>query len=165
MAYAELGDVLARAGRASGAFHEGASVDEADIEAFLSETAGFIDAVLAARGVDGSDPAVRGALRGANADAALLLALDGAFPGGRGGDEVRALRDGVRARLGLSGGQTVSARTLTVALELASDIAAGGSSGASSFWLDNPDYPTTADFETAYQRPATAPFVARGEKQ
>jgi hypothetical protein len=78
MAYASTDDVLARAGRVQGAFQvTGRRPNLTDLDAFLDDTAGLIDAAIRARGFDpdGLDQTTKDAFSDLNAYGALARAL------------------------------------------------------------------------------------------
>lgn len=135
MAYAELGDVLARAGRLRTAWDETTDPSTSEIESFLEQTAGELDAAIGARGytVPVTDPVAARALIGVNADRALLLAIRATWPGGRGGDSVRDLLDDVRGRVSAYDAALASGN-LAALLYLSASGSAAQDGGASDFW-------------------------------
>jgi hypothetical protein len=140
MGYADVGDVKGRAGRLASAWDDQTQPSTGDIERFLQDAAGEIDAALAARGLATplTDERARAALRGWNADAALLVALDGTWPGGTGGADVDALRTTIKERL--TGYWAALASGDLPALALLLVEAEGGAGNARSFWTDETSY-------------------------
>ena len=142
MAYAELADLKARAGRLAGAWDESTSPSDTDLRGFLDATAGEIDAAVAARGFPTpvSDVTAAKGLLNVNADMALLLALRATWPGGSGPTQVRELISDVEARVadyrkGLVDG------TLMTLLLLAAQSGAEMEGGSADFWTtEGADY-------------------------
>lgn len=139
MAYATLASLKGRAGRLAKAWTPTSQPNDADLERFLDDVAAEVDAVLGALGVSPvpveSDEA-RGALAGLNTDAALLIALDATWPGGRGGDEVNDLRNDLRTKVAAAM-KAIDAGTYPALLLLLSGTS---SSGANNFWSREPNY-------------------------
>lgn len=158
MAYASFDDVTARAGRLAGGFLvEGKHPDRADIEGFLADVAAEIDAILRAHG---HDPATftsdtREALRGLNADGALILAIPGLDPSGKPENFV-GIYNPAKARYD-AGMKLLNEGKLAALLELES---AGTGATAGSFWTDEPTYGDVAP-RAEDEVAAVAPFVSR----
>ena len=159
MPYADLAAVLGRAGRLAPAWSDASEPNYADIENFLVDVAGEIDAILAARGFDvPAAGAAEQALVGVNADGALLLALEGTFSGETGPTAAAGLVASVGARY----------RAAMTALEKGTHAAvsaleaAGGTLGSTDFWTENPDYPTEADVAEARRSPSVAAHATKG---
>lgn len=98
MAYADLPAVKGRAGRLSSAWGEHTKPSNTDITGFLTDVAAEIDGLISGRGLSPPEAGSAGALalRGLNADGALLLALEATFPESEGPaaaeDEIRRVR-------------------------------------------------------------------------
>lgn len=143
MAYAEIEDVLARAGRLRGYFSETSEPSTTDVERWLDETSVSVDAILGKYGA--STPVVGDAaelFRGIVADYVLILALTAAFPQGTdssAGPTATAAADLV---------EETKARNLLAWSSLVDGTHPGmvvvvpdaGTLDASDFWSDNPDY-------------------------
>jgi hypothetical protein len=161
LAYAAFTDVQARAGRVAAAFSvTGRRPNQADVESFLDDVASEINARLRSRGFDPAllDKPAELALRGTNADGALVLALEAAFPGGVPAD-VEKVYTGARDRYNASLGLLESGRHAAfVFVESAS-----GSPSGSSLWSDDPTY-GEVDLPPDEQNPNLAPFFSRGMK-
>ncbi len=153
MAYADAGDVKARAGRLQAAWGSSTTPSDTDLAGFLTDTAAEIDAVLAGRGL--AAPATGGAaaaLLGLNADAALVLALEATFPDEEGPGSAKGILAAARARAA-AGMQALAEGThpATRLLEAAADAPA-----ASDFWSDEPTYGQDV---TAAERLALNPYL------
>jgi len=136
--YAAVAHVKARAGHLARAWGESTEPSDADIEGFLADVAGEIDAALAGLGFSlplSATSAV--ALRGMNADGALLLALDATWPSGEGPSAATELQKAVRSRYEKSWDRLLDGKhPATTAVEIESDPALA----ATDFWQENPDY-------------------------
>ena len=142
IAYAEVEDVLARAGVLAKAWDDSTTPGYAEIESFLRTTAAEINAGIGARGfgVPVDDPVAAPALAGYNADKALLLALDATWPGSSARDDVADLRASILARVTLLDAALASG-DLPAILVLAAEQSAETIGGAASFWdTDAPTY-------------------------
>jgi hypothetical protein len=152
VAYAALEDVLARAGRLRTAWDETTDPATSEIESFLEQEAGTLDAVIGSRGfaVPVTDPIAAKALIGVNADRALLLAIRATWPGGRGSDAVRDLLDDVKARVA-GYDAAIAAGNLAALLYLSSQSSAAQEGGASDFWTnEGADYDYWERFAGSY---------------
>lgn len=135
MAYAEISDVLARAGRLRGAWDESTDPSTSEIEAFLEQAGGELDAAIGSRGyaVPVADAIAQKALIGVNADKALLLAIQATWPGG-GGDNVRELLTDVRERV-RAYDAAIASGNLAALLYLSATATTGSDpGGGSDFW-------------------------------
>lgn len=134
-AYAELVDVLARAGRLRTAWDESTDPSTSEIDGFLEQTAGELDAAIGARGynVPVEDAVARKALIGVNADKALLLAIRATWPGGRASDAVKDLLDDVTRRVAAYDA-ALAAGNLAALLYLSATATGAAEGGASDFW-------------------------------
>lgn len=135
-AYAGVEDVVARAGVLGDAWDDSTSPGFAEIQRFLDDTASEIDAAIyAASGltVPTEDTIARPALRGYNADKALVLAIDATWPGSSSRDDVADLRDAIAARI-LAADEALAAGTLAALMVLLSSSATDAETGASDFW-------------------------------
>lgn len=137
MSYADVNDVKARAGVLASAFREGAAVGPAEIELYLQQTAGELDAYVGSHGfaVPVVDETASAALSSVNADMALLLAVEANWPGSSARDDVADFLTALRERVG--GYRTaLTAGNLAALLYLGAITVdteqAGG--GAASFW-------------------------------
>lgn len=86
MAYAARSDVLARAGKFASAWSATTSPSLTDIDGFITDIAAVLNVAIAQHGITTpvTDPTAVAALKGINADGALLLALEPTFPGDTG---------------------------------------------------------------------------------
>lgn len=164
MAYATLDDVLARMGRVRSVVGQAQAPDEAEIEQFLEDTAGEIDARLTALGLEAptTDPVAVGALRSINADGALILTLDGAFPNAQVDQAAGRLLERADARW-------KAAMTLLEKGELAAIVAlisAGGTAAtaANDFWSENPLYDLTRAVDRWAKSESVLPGIEKGMK-
>lgn len=144
-AYAIYDDVLARAGRARIVFGQANAPNQAEVEGFLDEVAGAIDSRLVALGLDAptADARARLALRGVNADGALILALDASFPSAQVDQAADRLLDRTSARYDKAMSLLESGELAAVAA-LVNAGAAGASPGAANFWSEEPTYDIAA---------------------
>jgi hypothetical protein len=162
MAYATLDEVKARAGRLAPAWGATTDPSDTDIGGFLDAEAALLDAALEARGA--TVPAtgtVAAALEGVNADGALVLAIEGTWPGGKGNEETRAILEAAQRRYRDAWAAIRDGKHAAVQLAVESLSGKKGSE-ADNFWTAEPDYPTLTELlETnAY----TAPGFARGQR-
>src|SRR4051794_14435327 len=125
MSYADRDDVLARAGRLQDAWQTSTQPSLGDLDTFLDQTAAEVDALIAARGfaTPVEDPIAVAALKGVNADRALLLALRATWPGGSGPTGVADLIRDVEARVSAYDA-AIAAGDLPALLYLGSTVAA-----------------------------------------
>ena len=134
-AYASLPLVLARAGQFRDAWDDGTQPGFADIEQFIVDTGGILDALLGSRGcnVPVTDTVAVVPLGAANADMALQLAVE-ATPNLLAGSEgVRLAKAALDTRVtAIQSGVTDGSFPPLVYL-LAQDTA-GADGGASSYW-------------------------------
>jgi hypothetical protein len=168
VAYAEIGDVQARAGRLAPAWTESSKPGLPDIEMFLDQSAGLIDAALGSLGLTlplDSDNALRGALLGLNADMALVLAIEGSWPGGAGNEETNAILEAARARIAMMWGSDDEGM-IVITIPGIEGVLDPATLGASDFWSENPDYGLVWDFSQIghgyFVNPYLAPEAARG---
>jgi hypothetical protein len=168
-AYAELADVQARAGRLAPAWTQTSKPGTSDIEIFLAQTAALIDAALGSLGLtlplDASSP-LRGALTGLNADMALVLAIEGSWPGGAGNDETNAILEAARSRIAQMWTTDDDGR-IVIAIPGIEGVIDTTSADASDFWSENPDYGLIVEIPPTvglwpFGNPFLAPEVARG---
>jgi hypothetical protein len=136
-AYAEFADVVARAGKFAAALaSDDRSPNEGDVEFFLTDIAAQIDALLLARGYSPAEISAeaRAALKGTNADGALVMAIEALDP--LGAAEVKfqgsTLLSGARKRyeaavVALAEGKHPAIRMLEAGQS-------GGGQSASSTW-------------------------------
>lgn len=166
MPYAMVEQVTRRAGRLSGTWTASTRPSTADVAAWLEEVSDKVDARLAGLGLTlPTDDRVAEALVAPVADEVLVLLLDASWPGGQGGGEVAALRDGANARVLKFWGDdsTAGAYRSEPAIAAALALAPSAVLGASSLWTEEPDYPTSADQVAGRRNPAQAPWVQRGQ--
>lgn len=167
MPYATVAHVKARAGFLSDAWGEETKPSTTDVAGFLADVSGEIDAAIEGLGFsppeEGSVPAT--ALRGLNADGALLLALDATFPAGEGPAAATALQEAVRERYNLAWAALLSGKLAAVA---AIEATTGDSTvpSATDFWEENPDYGLVprnlTDDPLGNPNPSLDPSVYRG---
>lgn len=157
MAYADLGDVKARAGALARAWSPASEPSDSDITDFLQQTADEIDALLTARGYTppAAGTAAAKALLGINADAALVLALEATYPEGAGLASASTQIEEARARVTAASKAIVDGTFPAVALLESS----GSAPSASSFWQEEGD--TFGVTSTADARD-TNPFTSAG---
>lgn len=163
MPYADVHAVTGRAGAVGGYFTDSSDPDLADLERFLVQTAGELDAALGARGlsVPVTDATALSILEGWNADGALAIALPAAYPGkGSRPDSVSELIEQVTARWekALSSIEDGSARLVRY---LEAQAGPGGAT-ASALWIDEPDYGVLGSRSANewLEHPALAPRVS-----
>lgn len=142
MAYATVHACTGRAGGVGGFFTDTSDPDLADLERFLVQTAGMIDAALIARGhaVPVTDATGLAVLEGVNADGALAIALPAAYPAtGVRPDSVSALIEEVTKRWESALAAIADGSHLVVQML---DQQASGDAGATGtgFWIEEPDY-------------------------
>lgn len=137
MAYAELKDVKARAGRLRSAWDESTDPGDAEIERFLIDVSAEVDAFIGSAGyaVPVTDPVAAPALRSLVADKALMLAVEATWPGGSGPDAVRDLHARLSERVAGYDRQ-VAAGSLPALLYLSSQTGATEEGGAADFWTN-----------------------------
>lgn len=165
MAYADVEDVLARAGRFAGVFDvAGKRPSVADLDTFVAEVAAVIDSKIRARGFNPgtlSDEVVS-ALRDVNAWAVLIRALPSALVGDPAADDLLAQAKAIVAGAGFEelagGGGDVF--TLLEVVESAQEGGGAGSS-AGSFWDDVGEPEELRDTEEITD--AAAPLWLRGQ--
>lgn len=153
MAYADAGDVKARAGRLQAAWGAATTPSDTQLDGFCTDVAAEIDALLTGRGL--TAPATGGAaaaLKGLNADGALVLALEATFPDEDGPGSAKGILQAARARAAagmqaLAEGRHPAARLLE---------ASGDAPAASDFWSDEPTYGQDV---TAAERAALNPYL------
>lgn len=166
MAYASLPHVKSRGGRLAGAWTETSTPGDADIEVFLDQIAGEIDAALAGHGIglplDAAGVPAR-ALEGLNADGALVLAIEGSWPGGRGNDEVKAIYDSAKARYNTAWTALQSGKHVAVVLAIDTEGEAGAGDG-DNFWSAEPDYLMSPPQGWPFVNPALQPSIGRNSK-
>jgi hypothetical protein len=138
--YADVDDVLARAGVLAPAWDDSTTPGTAEIEAFLRQTAGEIDAGIAGLGyatpID--DPVAVEALKGYNADKALLLAIDATWPGSSARDDIADFRTALAARVNAADQALAEGKLVAVLVLRSGDQM---DTGAANFWdEDGPAY-------------------------
>jgi hypothetical protein len=137
MSYSEVQDVKARAGKLAPAWDVDTNPGDTDIERFLDDVAAQIDQTISAQGFatpltgQGAD-----ALRGLNADGALVLTLEATFPADTGPAAAKAIHDGALERFN-AGMAALQNGTFSAIAYLRSQASA---SGATDFWTENPQY-------------------------
>jgi hypothetical protein len=162
MAYAELADLRARAGKVGVAWDLDTLPGDPDLDRLLDMAASEIDALLAARGytVPLTDVTAQEALRSLNTAGALLKALGATMPADTTAADVRELRRDARTEWndGLKALATGEAGVVAYLESLA-----GSPPGASDFWDENPEYgqPGTPFTDPGVTNPYLAPTVCR----
>lgn len=165
MAYAEVADVLARAGRARRTFlQDDDAPGPEEIRLYLEDVAGYLDGSLAAAQVAlplDADGAASRSLVGLNADGALVLALEAAFPSEGADTSARRIYDGAKARF--EAGMQMILRGDHPAIEISTGEHGPGS--AQSLWTDEPDLDYTENVARSYtMSPSLYPTVRKGMK-
>lgn len=164
MAYADLAAVKGRAGALSNAWGAATKPSDGDITGFLTDISSEIDALIAARGytlpLAGSPAAL--ALKGVNADGALVLALEATFPEGSGPASAGKTLDDARDRY-TAAYNALLAGTLPALALLESGA---GAPSASSFWSNEGDsFGTTSTVDARDKNPFTsAGPIGRGQR-
>lgn len=164
MAYAALADVQARAGALSNAWTAGSKPSTGDITQFTVDIAAEIDGYLGARGLTTpAAGAAAAALKGVNADGALVLALEATYPEGAGPASASKEIDVARGRYDAAMKELLDGTHAAVVLLEAGNV----NSRASSFWENEPLYgifpfDPRLDPLAPDANPNTAPTVARG---
>lgn len=171
MAYAEVGDVLARAGRLSTAWDDETTPSLTDLERFLGQAADTLDAALASLGIGIplTDALAIRALLPLNADMALLTAIDATWPGGRGGDDVKEARDGAKDRVDRALAAFVDEKRRYPVVAYLLGLLEGGDvvHDALNFWDEESDYGvlgSSSVAEAATVSPYVLPGFQRGMK-
>lgn len=163
--YAEVADVLARAGRVSPAWTETSTPALSDIERFLDARQGEIDAALAGRGVAlplTSETATT-ALRSLHAAGALVLAIPATFPNREGPAAAAELLQEVRQEWMTGLNSIVQGTHVTIGMLVGEGTVEAPL--AESFWDQNPDYGEGVEGyrEEDAGNPYFAPIWERGE--
>lgn len=157
MAYADLSAVKARAGALARAWSDTSTPTNSDIAGFLDDTAAEIDALLEARGLTppASGTAAATALRGLNASAALVIALEATYPDSSGLASASALIGELRADV------TTWSKELLDGTHPAIALLSSGSSAphAANFWEQEGDSFGTLSCPDARDR---NPFTSAG---
>jgi hypothetical protein len=162
-AYADASHVKARAGYLGGAWTEESEPAFQDLDGFVREVADEINAAISGLGytlpTDGSAAAL--ALRGMNADGALLIALDATYPAGDGPQAATQLQERIERRYEKAWERLLAGQHPATTVSEVSDSAAAG---ATDFWQENPDYGLVpADVEdVVYPNPYLDPAIWRG---
>lgn len=161
MAYSDLAAVKARAGALSNAWTNVSKPSETDIAGFLDDVAAEIDALLEARGLTPPAPgsAAANALRGINADGALLLALEATYPEGSGPSSAGKILDTVRSRYEDAVSALVEGKLAAIALLEAGSAAPS----ASNFFSNEPEYGTVTPARPEDRNVWIAPGVGRNQ--
>lgn len=162
--YATVEDVLARMGKLRGVVGNNDAPDESEIERFIEDLSANVDVLFGHYGaaVPITDATTLGALRPVVADAAAVLALEGAFPGGPVPAEVSDLIDRITARRDAAW-KSISDGTSPIVVVIEDE--AGSALGASSFWTDEPEYGIgMTDQARLGLNPALAPYFERTER-
>lgn len=172
MAYANVDDVQLRAGRVARIFEvANKRPNLSDIAKLLDDVSSEVDAEFRARGYDPDafDTTTNEALRDLAAYGALYRAIAGADPAGTNqnlsnvADTARAVWEGAMGVPGKSG--SIADGSFSVIRLLEAGAGGGGpGTSAGSFWDEEPDYPTDADFIEGRLNPPLQPEVARGQK-
>jgi hypothetical protein len=163
VAYAEISDVKGRGGRLSPAWSASSTPADFDLQRFIDDVAGEIDAVV--QGAGFTAPATglaASALRGLNADGALLLALQATFPAGEGPAAAQEILRATEERYRASWERLI-AGTHPAIIVLETDVGVGVLN-ASSFWTDEPDYGQEPYEERLEINPWLQPEFERGMK-
>lgn len=139
-AYATVDDVKARAGRLRKAFNQADAPSDGEIQTFLDQVAGELDASMGALGIGVPvvDATAVRALAGVNADGAFLLAVPGAFPTDAAMANANAMVAEARRRYDRARG-AIDAGTFSAVVLLLSQSGTG-TSDATDFWSENPGY-------------------------
>lgn len=151
MAYCEVEDVKARAGRLKDAWDDTTPVNDADIERFIRDAGATVDVALAAHGFDAPalDARVTGALVPVVADIALLTLLTATWPGGNGpasvSDAIQQVRLRVEGNDGKGGYLGALASGDIGFLMYLREIEQGGTEGSADFWSSETDYSSWLD--------------------
>lgn len=160
-AYADLAAVKARAGVLANSWSAATTPSNTDISGFLDDVAAEIDALLTARGytppVAGS--AAAKALKGINADGALVLALEATFPEGSGPSSAGKPLDEARARYENAYDALLDGSLPALAL-LASS---GAAPSASNFFSNEPEYGTVTPTRLEDTNAWISPGVGRNQ--
>ncbi len=161
MPYAERQLVLSRAGRLSAAWDENTHPGYPDIDVHLATVAAELDASFAARGIATPYSAVvQAALEGVNADGALVLMIEGSWPGGKGNEETSAIYNAAKARY--MGARTAISAGTFEAIVVAVGQAGGGGEDADNFWSAEPNYGRINVLERIELNPWLQPTAGRG---
>jgi hypothetical protein len=164
VSYAAPDDVQARAGRARIALGQANAPNTMEIEKFLEDVAAEIDAKLSAIGVTlpVTDAVVTNALRGVNADGALILALDATFPSSQSDKAADRLLDRTERRY-MKVMKQIEDGTWP-AIQGIISVSGSGSPQAKDFWSSDPTYGiTTRTVERFTSTPDVLPGVEKGQ--
>ncbi len=161
MAYAQVADLKARAGRLAPSWTRDSVPGDADLEKFLAYESALVDAALLSRGyaLPAAGTAAAHALQGVVADGALLLALAGTFPSNEGPAAAQELVRTVTARYDHTWG-LINGGTHSVVMLLESTDP--DQPGASNFWDTEPGYGQIDPAERASINPYLQPEAERG---
>lgn len=163
MAYAELTDVKARAGRARSMFGVNDAPGDAEIVQFIVDVGEELDSHLAAAGVvlPVDDDTALGALKGIVADGATWLALAGCINSKAAEDAVRRPMEEAKARY-LAALKDIDSGAHSV-LSLLVQVEGGGTAGdASDFWTENPQFDLTAVTRSLSRSKSVTPPFRKG---
>lgn len=133
MAYAELSDLKARAGVIAQAWGDNTQPKDADLERILQQVASELDMFIGGAGysVPLQDPVAIAALVAINADKALLVAIDGTYPGDK--SNVTELRSSVKARVEAYD-KAIASGDAAILLYLGQTASGQFEGGATDFW-------------------------------
>jgi cell division protein ZapA (FtsZ GTPase activity inhibitor) len=163
VSYATVDDVQARAGRARIALSQAHAPDNTEIERFLEDVAAELDAKMSALGADvpTTNAVVVAALRGVNADGALILALDATYPSSQSDKAVDRLLDRTERRYRAAMDQ-IEAGTWP-AIQVIVEGGEGAETAAADFWSNDPTYGlSTRSLERWSHTKDTLPGVEKG---
>jgi len=154
--------LLGRAGKIGAAWGETTTPSYGDLDMFLAEVGDEIEAALVTRGAGlPLDATASGAIRGLNADGALILAIEATWPSDTGPQTAKEILRGARDRFE-KGMDAIRDGSHTVVLYLGS---LGTPLGSSDFWSTEPDYGLVGSREwaDARLRPDQQPVARRGQ--
>lgn len=165
MSYADVSDVLSRAGRFAGAFQvPGKRPDEADLGQYLDQVSSAIDAKIRARGFDPGalNDEIEQALLDVNAWAVLIRALPSALVGDNAADDLIAQAKAIVSAAGFEELAAGTAEIFTLLETVEAGQAGGGpGAGAGSFWDDIGEPVEERDTDEIMD--AAAPLWVRGQ--
>lgn len=164
MAYASLSDLKGRAGPISQKWTATSHPSNEELNAMLEADAAELDAILSARGfVTPLDGIAADAARNINADLTLLKAIPATFPAGEGPNAASALIESIRERVSGLWASLLDG-THPLIIFLGEITTTHEHARTTSFWTNEPLYPTWGDWEAAQRQPLQAPEFAKGMK-
>lgn len=145
MSYGTIDTLKSRAGVLARRWDDNSSPSNSDLQAYLDDTAGEIDAMVGGMGfsVPVTDQVAAKSLAGWNADKALVLALAASWPGGSGPEEVRDLLAAVRGRV--SAYETALDKGGLAAITYLRAQETDAAAGSANFWDAERDYSAWID--------------------